>query len=423
DVDQALADYINDQRKQHCGYGNAEVMNKLLEMKPDALGGLPANATAEEGLAYKVKFNNWYQRFRKRHRFSIRRRTSVGQKLPKGHEGMAWATLMKLREALVFEELGNMDQTPVQHEMPAETTLQQRGDKDARIATGGESELRCCELCTRSTYMFPCSYQVLASSLLQFGHPMGGMSFGVQEKSWCDLRECKLWIKESWRVRPNNGSVLKQRACILVLDDFKCHKDDEFIAFLKRDTNTIVIFIPGGLTPLLQPLDRMLNKQMKRLLRGMYTKHSASAARDPKTGKLTPPGRGAVSTWCKDAWATITPEMVKTCFKICGLSLALDGSEDHAWCTHNFGEGYRELLEQQHAEWLAEHPGVTLPPLQLPEVPAAPSANHIEAAAKELETKLLPPGDDSDVEIMDDDSDVEIVDGAGGEAEVEVVEL
>ena len=50
-------------------------------------------------------------------------------------------------------------------------------------------------------------------------------------------------------------------------------------------------------------------------------------------------GRGAVSTWCKDAWASITPEMVKTCFKICGLTLAVDGSEDHAWCMHNFGEG------------------------------------------------------------------------------------
>ncbi|CAB1109014.1 unnamed protein product [Ectocarpus sp. CCAP 1310/34] len=87
----------------------------------------------------------------------------------------------------------------------------------------------------------------------------------------------------------------------------------------------------------------MLNKQMKRLLRGMYTAHTAKAARDPKTGKLAPPGRGAVATWCKNAWASITPETVKTCFKICGLTLAPDGSKDHAWCLHNSGDGYREL--------------------------------------------------------------------------------
>ena len=193
-----------------------------------------------------------------------------------------------------------------------------------------------------------------------------------------------------------------------------CDDNDAFIEALKKDANTIVIFIPGGLTPLVQPLDRMLNKQMKRRLRGMYTKYIASAPSDSKTGKLTPPGRGVVFTWCKDAWASITLEMVKTCIKICGVTLALDSSEDHAWCMHNSWEGYRELLEKQRVEWLAEHPGVPLPPLQLPEVPAASSTNHIEAAAQELEAKLLPRGDDSDVEI---------VDGAGGEAEGEVVEL
>lgn len=94
---------------------------------------------------------------------------------------MAWATVMKLRKALlerageiyakghpcapgespiegtdlgfeqlesvtaeVFEELGNMDQTPVQHEMPVETTLEKRGAKDAPISTGGENRRRRC---------------------------------------------------------------------------------------------------------------------------------------------------------------------------------------------------------------------------------------------------------------------------------------
>ena len=150
-------------------------MNNLLELKPDALGGLPAGVKPDEALAFRANFKSWYKRLRKRHRFSIRQRTSVDQTLPKGHEGMASATLMKLREALVerageiyarrhppapgespikgkdltsaqlesvteevFEELGNMEQTPVQHEMPMETTLEQTGARDARINTGSE---------------------------------------------------------------------------------------------------------------------------------------------------------------------------------------------------------------------------------------------------------------------------------------------
>ena len=52
-------------------------MKKVLELKPDALGGLSATATPDEVLNFLDKFNSWYQRFRKRCGFSIRRRTSV----------------------------------------------------------------------------------------------------------------------------------------------------------------------------------------------------------------------------------------------------------------------------------------------------------------------------------------------------------
>ena len=68
----------------------------------------------------------------------------------------------------------------------------------------------------------------------RFGHPAGGMSFGVQ-KSWCDARECTLWISESWKLRPNNGSIIKQRKSSLVLDDIKCHRDQGFISHLLKE--------------------------------------------------------------------------------------------------------------------------------------------------------------------------------------------
>ena len=204
-----------------------------------------------------------------------------------------------------------------------------------------------------------------------------------------------------------------------MLDEFKCHRDEAFITDLLKRCNTIVILIPGGLTPLLQPLDRMLNKQMKRLMRGKYVTYTATAVEDPKTGKLKPPGRGKVSTWCNESWAAITPEVVKTCFKVYGLTLALDGSEDDAWFVHNFGEGYRELLQQQRVAWEAAHPGVTLPPLQLPKVPEGEAIgnNPTTTAEKELEGKLLPPSgggeSDSDVEVLKDSSDVEVWDAPG----------
>lgn len=88
----------------------------------------------------------------------------------------------------------------------------------------------------------------------------------------------------------------------------------------------------------------MVNKQMERLMGAKYTAYTAytaTAKADPTTGKLKPPARGAVSTWCKESSAPITPDMVKTDFKVCGFTLALDGNKDHAWSrTHNFSEGY-----------------------------------------------------------------------------------
>ena len=101
DIDQALEDYINERRKQHHGCGRHDVMNKLLELKPDAFGDVSATATPQEAEDFKNKFNSWYQRLRRRRGLGIRRGTNVGQKLPNRHEGMAWATLMTLREALV----------------------------------------------------------------------------------------------------------------------------------------------------------------------------------------------------------------------------------------------------------------------------------------------------------------------------------
>ena len=70
-------DYINKQRKEHRGCGKNEVTRKVLKLKPDALGGLSATATPDEVLNIQDRFNSWYQRFRKRRGFSIRRRTSV----------------------------------------------------------------------------------------------------------------------------------------------------------------------------------------------------------------------------------------------------------------------------------------------------------------------------------------------------------
>ncbi|CAM9098804.1 unnamed protein product, partial [Pylaiella littoralis] len=144
-------------------------MAKLLSEMPTFSGGMPSQDEPEKMEKFQKRFNAWYYRFLKRHRFSIRRKTSVGQKKPEGWEGKAWAFIQKLRSSLrehaqeavlleraaqaakdggtveiemdviataeellavqgkIFALLYNMDQTPIQAEMPPDTTVEKTG--------------------------------------------------------------------------------------------------------------------------------------------------------------------------------------------------------------------------------------------------------------------------------------------------------
>ena len=86
------------------------------------------------------------------------------------------------------------------------------------------------------------------------------------------------------------------------------------------------------------------------------------------------------------------------------------------------GEGHLEFFQQQRAEWKARHPDATLPPLQLAVVPEgeAIGTNPITAEKKEVEGKLLPPGEEgeNDVELLEDGSDVEFLGGGGKEGDI-----
>ena len=182
EVEEEIVDEINILAKQGIAVNQDLVMAKLLSVTPTWRGGLPGDDKPQKAEKFRKQFGRWYYRFIKRQRFSIRRKTSVGQKKPEGWEGKAWAFIQKLRSLLlghakeavllqraaaaaqkeggtveidiegspvtaeelrsvqekIFEMLYNIDQTPVQAEMPQETTLAQTGAKDARIATGGE---------------------------------------------------------------------------------------------------------------------------------------------------------------------------------------------------------------------------------------------------------------------------------------------
>jgi len=112
------------------------------------------------------------------------------------------------------------------------------------------------------------------------------------------------------------------------MDSFEGHKTDT-IKNIALNENTDLAIIPGGLTSIVQPLDVCLNKPFKDRLREKWNIWMSSGQFSyTKGGNLKKPEHGIICKWILEAWAEIPKEMIVKSFKKCGISNAMDGSED-----------------------------------------------------------------------------------------------
>ena len=102
---------------------------------------------------------------------------------------------------------------------------------------------------------------------------------------------------------------------------------------LATKVKTHLAVIPGGLTSQLQPLDISVNKPFKGFLHEEWAKwiqtpthHVTPAARVKR------PSISDVREWVKNSWQRVKSETIVKSSKKCGISNALDGSEDDILC-------------------------------------------------------------------------------------------
>ena len=92
-----------------------------------------------------------------------------------------------------------------------------------------------------------------------------------------------------------------------------------------------IAVIPGGLTPVLQPLDKCLNKPFQDNMRRKYLNWMMTGPFEyTPAGKKKAPSKNLVLCWVKQSWEEIPEEMVRRSFKTCRISNALNGTEDDA---------------------------------------------------------------------------------------------
>jgi len=94
-------------------------------------------------------------------------------------------------------------------------------------------------------------------------------------------------------------------------------------------------------------LDKCLNKPFKDHVRKKYLAWMITGPFEfTPAGKRKTPTRNLVLRWIKEAWQEIPEEMVKKSFKSCGISNAMDGTEDDAI----YSEDSQELHDDEEME-------------------------------------------------------------------------
>jgi hypothetical protein len=142
-------------------------------------------------------------------------------------------------------------------------------------------------------------------------------------KSWANEEIINHWLSRVWR--RNN-----QTRRLLVWDSFSAHITPLVKNNVGIQYNTDMAVIPGGCTSKLQPLDVSLNKPFKSFFRGLYDDWLIEGPIElTKGGNRKAPSTEVLLKWIKKAWDSISPDMVRKSFVKCGISSAMDGSEDH----------------------------------------------------------------------------------------------
>ena len=116
----------------------------------------------------------------------------------------------------------------------------------------------------------------------------------------------------------------------LILDVHKAQKTKAVQAVLD-ECNTDTTYIPGGCTSLIQPLDVSFNKVFKNAVEQLATEHMKENLEAYVKGELNASARRVLFTkWVGQAWEEVSAkkDMVVRSFKKCGISVAIDGSQD-----------------------------------------------------------------------------------------------
>ena len=131
------------------------------------------------------------------------------------------------------------------------------------------------------------------------------------------------WLAESWK-RACEGEM------VLVLDVHRAQKTESVLDRL-TELNTTPVYVPGGTTGLVQPLDVVVNAPFKAIVKKLADEHIRNNLENYVQGTVPAKETRVLFTrWVGEAWEQVSREkdMIIRSFKKCGISVPIDGSGD-----------------------------------------------------------------------------------------------
>lgn len=354
DKELELVSFIDKLREEKVAVTSNMIIAKMLQLKPELKD---KSMRALQSMCYRILQKNNY---------SLRRASHLGQPLPCKSMDLFYDffrdIIRKRQELGIFDteadydRIVNIDETPIFFEMTTDKTYNKKGAKVVSIETkGNEKKLISCVLAVSA------SGRKLTPTLIFKGGKDGNLegryknlkcvkdrkiAIYFQSNAWCDEGIFKKWVKDVY-LHYEEKEI--QKKCILIMDKAPSHIYRA--KFLDKKKKSYV-FIPGGLTRYLQPLDIGINRQFKDHLKNLYLTNLAdnilddaettekememlkgydNVFGDGKRPSTLDAQRLNIVNWVIDVWwndEKIKTSAIINSFNKAAISYPLDGSRD-----------------------------------------------------------------------------------------------
>lgn len=287
-------------------------------------------ATEENSDPNFAASNGWLEKFLTRNGFTLRKRTTISQSIPNDSAEKIINFICYLRQLQKVHNFDHssiiaMDETPVLIEPVGSTTVDRRGVKCVPVKSTGHEKVRITVIltaCGNGKRLKP-FVVIPRKRVIKELNGQKDVVLAYAAKSWMDDD-----LTNDYLSRVLGKFSFSKR--LLVWDSFLCHKSSKTKTALQK-MNIFSAVIPGGCTSLIQPADVCWNRTFKSKIQSFYDEWMSRPDSDhayTNSGKMKAPEFSVVIKWVAEAWKSVSEDCIVRSMKQCGITCAVDGSED-----------------------------------------------------------------------------------------------